>query len=173
MAIGRQCGWRHDELTVALSHIRAHDSPTSVDQRREHLDEELATETCEHGLVKKREPVSATGPVRRPRERFNDCLLFLGTTVYQLRGYILFGTAHPLADRLRESLRTGPKPFRILLDWGNTAASKGPARLRARTMASLAGRPAGVPIELPDAMDFRLRPQRALRTTTGRGAGAR
>ncbi len=40
--------------------------------------------------------------------------------VYKLHGYIFFGTAHTLADRLKQSLRTDPKPTCILLDFGNT-----------------------------------------------------
>ena len=40
--------------------------------------------------------------------------------VYRLRGYVFFGTAHTLADRLKQSLRTDPKPICILLDFGNT-----------------------------------------------------
>ena len=40
--------------------------------------------------------------------------------VYRLRGYIFFGTAHTLADRLKQGLRTDPKPLCILLDFGNT-----------------------------------------------------
>ncbi len=39
---------------------------------------------------------------------------------YKLRGYIFFGTAHTLADRLKQSLQSDPKPTCILLDFGNT-----------------------------------------------------
>ena len=39
---------------------------------------------------------------------------------YKLRGYIFFGTAHTLADRLKQSLQSDPKPACILLDFGHT-----------------------------------------------------
>ena len=38
--------------------------------------------------------------------------------VYRLRGYLFFGTAHTLTDRLKQSLTTEPKPVCILLDFG-------------------------------------------------------
>ena len=38
--------------------------------------------------------------------------------VYKLRGYIFFGTAHALADRLKQSLSSDPQPVCILLDFG-------------------------------------------------------
>lgn len=40
--------------------------------------------------------------------------------VYRLRGYIFFGTAHTLADRLKRALGADPKPVCVLLDFGAT-----------------------------------------------------
>lgn len=40
--------------------------------------------------------------------------------VYRLRGYIFFGTAHKLADRLKRALGADPKPICVLLDFGAT-----------------------------------------------------
>ncbi len=42
---------------------------------------------------------------------------------YSLRGYIFFGTAHTLADRLKQSLKAEPKPICILLDFDATTGA--------------------------------------------------
>ena len=39
-----------------------------------------------------------------------------GVQAYGLAGYVFFGTGHPLADRLKESLGDDPKPRCVLLD---------------------------------------------------------
>ena len=44
-----------------------------------------------------------------------------GVRVYRLRGYIFFGSAHTLVDRLREPLREDPPPLCILLDCTDVA----------------------------------------------------
>ena len=38
-------------------------------------------------------------------------------SVYRLRGYIIFGNASPLGDRLKEALRADPTPIGLLLDF--------------------------------------------------------
>lgn len=40
--------------------------------------------------------------------------------IYRLRGYIFFGTAHKLADRLKRALGADPRPICVLLDFGAT-----------------------------------------------------
>ena len=42
---------------------------------------------------------------------------------YALRGYIFFGTAHALAERLKQSLKAEPKPICILLDFDATTGA--------------------------------------------------
>lgn len=42
---------------------------------------------------------------------------------YSLRGYIFFGSAHSLAERLKQSLKAEPKPICILLDFDATTGA--------------------------------------------------
>ena len=40
---------------------------------------------------------------------------------YQLQGYIFFGSAYPLAEHLRESLKNNPSPTCLILDFSNVS----------------------------------------------------
>ena len=57
----------------------------------------------------RRRPIPDRAILRRHGERVRG---------YRLRGYLFFGTAHTLADRLKQSLSSAPKPLCILLDLG-------------------------------------------------------